>query len=277
MPDTHTLDLTMEEAIERLQPGRRPERNDLASVNNSSGREWDLNTPFEKAAELAEFGWREHIADVEAYLHKVKDVLRESWGTELDVCGEAVDIGAFLEGVPECMLSFSVPQTKAVRIVAAITARCDADAPRLLNRGIAIAAAVYALQCTGTPVSLVVGDWVSEGSNRFRNTVEVNPYGDYIDAGRIAFWLAHPAALRRCMFRFQEQEPDNVRRTFGFHSGGGYGKPTDPPPNSEELEGVVYIPFPETSGLSAYETPERAFKTIAEILASKGVTLNVKV
>ena len=277
MASTHTLDLSMEEAIERLQPDRTPPRNDLASVSNESSREWDLNTPFKEAARLAEVGWREHIEDVEAYLHKVKDVLRESWGTALDVCGEAVDVGAFLEGIPECMLSFAAPETKAVRIVAAISARSSADAPRLLNRGIAIAAAVYALQCTGTPVSLVVGDWVSGNGEQFRNTVEVNPYGDYIDAGRLAFWLGHPAALRRCMFRYQEQQPAGVRHTFGFYSGGGYGRLTDPPAGSEDGEGAVYVPFPETSALSDYETPERAFKTITDILASKGITLNVRV
>ncbi|MEY4702053.1 MAG: phage Whirlwind [Pseudomonadota bacterium] len=276
MTETRRIDLTMEEAIARLRPDQRPQRDDLASANSSSRIDWDLNTPFDRAAELAEFGWRERVGDVEAYLSEIKDVLRESWATELDVTGEAVDIGAFLEGVPECMLSFSVPQTQAVRIVASISARCSADAPRLLNRGIAIAAVVYALQCSGTPVSLAVGDWVSGHGQTFRNTVEVNPYGDYIDAGRLAFWLGHPAALRRCMFRYQEQEPDHVRQTFGFHSGGGYGTPTDPSSESEGMEGVVYIPFPETSRLSDYETPERAFRTIRDLLATKGITLQLR-
>lgn len=276
MEPKYKLDLSMDEAIARLQPGSRPGRNDLASSQNSASRDWDLNTPFEKAADLAEFGWRERVDDVEAYLLQIKDVLRDSWSTELDVSGEAVDVGAFLEGTPECMLSFTVPQAKAVRIVASITARCDADAPRLLNRGIAIAAAVYALQCGGSPVSLTVGEWITGGGEMFRNTVEVNPYGDYIDPGRLAFWLAHPAALRRCMFRYQEQEPEQVRRLFGFHSGGGYGRPADAPADSTDLEGAVYIPFPETSELSKYETPERAFQTIKEILAAKGIELHIK-
>lgn len=276
MKHTHADDLTMDEAISRLQPAKKPRREDLASVDNSSSMDWDLNTPFLKAAELAEFGWRERIPDIEAYLLKVKDVLNNSWETALDVSGEAVDVGAFLEGTPECMLSYTVPQTQAVRIVAGISARAGADAPRLLNRGIAIAAAVYALQCSGTPVSLTVGDWITGGDQLFRNTVEVNPFGDYIDAGRLAFWLGHPAALRRCMFRFQEQQSSEIRSTFGFYSGGGYGRPTDPPEDSADLHGAVYIPFPETSDLANYATPERAFQTVRELLASKGITLNMR-
>ncbi len=41
---------------------------------------------------------------------------------------------------------------------------------------------------------------------------------------------------------------------------------------SEDVNRVICIPYPETSTLWNYETPERAFHTIRELLAWKGVT-----
>ncbi len=275
----HLIHLSMEEALSRLQPGREP-NGSLSSADHASSRDWDLSTGFNAAVELAEGGWREKIPEVERCLSMVQRLVRESWSTQLDVAGECVDIGAYLEGEPECMLNYVVPDTKSVRIIASISARCSADAPRLFNRGIAIAAAVYALQCSGVPVSLAVGEWVSDensGSNRsiHETLVEVNPFGDYIDAGRLAFWLAHPAALRRCFFRFQEQQPENIRRYYGFLSSGGYGYPLDPPPIENDGVATAFIPFPETTALEDYETPQVAFRTIKKILAKQGIELSV--
>jgi hypothetical protein len=273
----HTeLHLTMGEAIDRLQPEKAPRTNDLASYNNSSSMEWDLNTNFSKAVKFAEFGWQEKIADVEAYLSQIQQLTNTAWTTNLDVAGESVDIGAYLEGEPECMLSYVVPEVKAVRIVASITARCTADAPRLLNRGIAIAAAVYALQCRGVPVSLVAAEWVSGSGGTHYTGVEINPFGDYIDTGRLAFWLGHPAALRRCFFRFQEQQPADIRDNFGFKSSRGYGTPIDPPKDAPAISDAVFIPFPETSDLNLYQTPDVAFKTVCEIFAKQGIDLAIR-
>jgi hypothetical protein len=268
----------MYEAIDRLQPDQAPRRNDMASELNTPSTEWDLKTDFKKAALLAEFGWREKVSDLEGYLTTVKELVRESWNTHLDVTGESVDIGAYLEGEPECMLNYVVPETKAVRIVANMSARCTADAPRLLNRGIAIAAAVYALQCSGVPVSLAAAEWVSPSrdSDTYTTLVEINPFGDYIDAGRLAFWLGHPAALRRCFFRFQEQESTPIREKFGFYKSSGYGVPVNPQADSPDLVDAIFITFPETSDLHLYQTPAKAFETIREILSKQGVDLAVR-
>lgn len=269
-------DLSMDDAIGRLRDEQRPSRSDLASVANDPSRSWDLNTNFNTARTLAEFGWKEKGQELERYLSIVQELTREGWHSHLDVGGECVDIGAYLEGEPECMMNFDVPVTRSVRIIANISARCSADAERLLNRGIAIAAAVYTLQANGMGVALSVGDWVSEynaGGDLHQTTVEVNPFGDYIDPGRLAFWLGHPAALRRCMFRYNEQESPAVRSTFGFHSGGGYGYPADPDVNAITADGTIFIPFPETSSLHLYATPQQAFDTVRKILEQQGITL----
>lgn len=277
MTHVDALHLTMGEAIDRLQPPAAPKRNDMASARSGASQSWDLGAGYEQAVTLAEFGWKREIPGLEGYLATVQQLVRGSWSTHLDVSGECVDIGAYLEGEPECMLNFVTPESRAIRIVANMSARCDADAPRLLNRGIAIAAAVYALQCSGVAVSLTAGEWVTGGGRVHETLIEINPFGDYIDAGRLAFWLGHPAALRRCFFRFQEQQPSEVRDRFGFHSGGGYGSPSDPPKDSAAIKDAIFIPYPQTEELGKYESPARAFATIHEILARQGVDLSVRV
>lgn len=273
MGSAFTKHLTMSEAIDALSDGQRPGGFQLSSVENSSSMSWDLNTSFESARQLAEFGWKEKGAELEKYLAIVQQVLQENWAVSLDVSGECVDIGAYLDGEPECMMTFLSPEPRSVKIIANISARSSADAPRLLNRGIAIAAAVYTLQAGGVGVSLSVGDWVRSGSAEHATTIEVNPFGDYIDPARLAFWLGHPAALRRCIFRYNEQESSDIRRTFGFSSGGGYGTPVDPDKAQFKEAGVVFLPFPETSALALYETPHRAFETVRAILKEQGVDL----
>ncbi len=274
MKTTHTDNLSLDDALFRLQPNQAPNRSDMASVNNCASEGWDLNTPFDRAVYLATHGWQERVEEVEACMRLVQQLVSDSWGASHDVAGDAVDVGAFLDGTPECMISFHTPKRQSVNMVVSISASASADAPRLFNRGIAIAAAVYALQCAGTPVSLRVFESCTSGGERFNTSIEVNPFGNYLDPARLAFWLSHPAALRRCFFRYQEQAPTKIRETFGFHCGGGYGKPADPPKDSEEIRDSVYVPFPTTESLSLYQTPHKAFETIAAILAERGVSIH---
>ena len=271
--------MDLDEALSRLQPRRRPRRDDLASENNETSNRWDLNTNFDQARELAEVGWEEKAGELDNYMNTISQLVEGGWSTHWDVAGECVDVGAFLEGEPECMLNFNLPKVKTVKMVVNLSARCSADAPRLLNRGIAVASAVYALQASGVAVSLQGAEWVSgEGRNGVRGLhetmIELNRFGQYIDPARLAFWLGHPATLRRCIFRFNEQQSPAIREQFGFETHGGYGRPEDIDQQTLNERGYVYLPFPETDDLDRYETPKRAFEEVQRILAGQGINLS---
>jgi hypothetical protein len=100
-------------------------------------------------------------------------------------------------------------------------------------------------------------------------------FGEYINPARLAFWAAHPAALRRCIFRYNEQQPDQIREQFGFHDSAGYGGPGDIDV-TKLPSGTVYIPFPQTHMLEQYySTPELALKTVLKEFQSKGVSIDI--
>ncbi|MCO6429982.1 MAG: hypothetical protein J5J00_03910 [Deltaproteobacteria bacterium] len=269
--------MTFGEALRRLEDDRRPTTRDLSSESNSRSMHWDLNTGFGEAVSLAKWGWPEKREDIQRYFGEVQRLVDQQVRMRLDVAGEAVDVGAFLEGEPECMLSYQAPEMRSLKVIVNLSARFDSDARTLLNRGIAVASLVYALQSSGVGVSLAVGEWVHDGRRSIHETiVEVNQYSEYIDPGRLAFWIAHPAALRRCIFRYQEQRSPEVRERFGFQEGGGYGKPVDPDTSRFKEEGTVFIPYPDPNALELYETPEKAFDTVRKIAAKQGVHLGTR-
>jgi hypothetical protein len=264
--------LSYSEALERLN---RPAPGRCASTENNSSTSWDLNTDFDHARTLANRGWMDKAAELEGYMTSVNDLDYGGFQTSLDVTGECVDVGAYLAGEPECMMSMAVPAKRSITFVVNVSFSAACDARQLLNRGIAVAAAVYALQCNGVSVSLKVGSWVDDHNGHVHETfIEINQYGEYISPARLAFWLAHPASLRRCIFRINEHEADDVRHRFGFYSGQGYGYPCDPPEGKIPTEGdSVFIPFPQIGDVARYDTPDVAFEEIRKILADQGIEL----
>ncbi len=269
--------MTLPEALLRLGDAHCPTTRDLASVENNSSASWDLNTTFNTAREYAEMGWKEKADELRDMMSRVFKYSHENTASNWDVTGECVDIGRFMTGEPECMLNHNVPEIRTTKIMVNIAAVCDADARLLFNRGIGIAAAVYALQANGITVCLHVGESVSSRSGRYDNhetMIEVNGFDQYIDPARLAFWLSHPAALRRCIFRYNEQQNSEIRSDFGFRTYGGYGTPSEMNAKQLEEDGFIYIPFPRTASLSDYQTPESAFQAVSKLLLEQGLDLS---
>ena len=272
--------MTLNQAVERLSPRNRPHRRDLSSEIDKAQPSWDLNAGFGEACRLAREGWQQKAAElwrnVQALALETEYGIRAAY----DVSGDSVDIGRFLEGEPECMLSHEATTRNTVQVLVNISARCNAPAELLFNRGIAIAAVIHALQGAGRNVSLMVTDTVMPSNDPWSNDlhetiVEVGTAGEYLNPARIAFWLAHPAALRRCMFRFNEQQDSDVREKFGFFHGSGYGRPTDNV-QAHTAEDVVYIPFPETSTLYSYTDAKSALGRVIERFKEKGIPISVR-
>jgi hypothetical protein len=101
-------------------------------------------------------------------------------------------------------------------------------------------------------------------------------FGEYINPGRLAFWAAHPAALRRCIFRYNEQQDPEIRDRLGFKDGWGYGSPRDIE-IGKLPQGTVYIPFAETEELRRhYASPRLALKRVVEEFKAKGVPIEIQ-
>jgi hypothetical protein len=274
--------MTLAEALRRLAPEAAPP-GPKSSCDHYESTSWDLNTNFGAAVALARDGWRERAEELERMMVQIRDLAPAGFSFGYDVTGESVDLGAYLAGEPECMITMEPPAVRNLALVVNISARCSADARLLLNRGMAIASLVYSLQAGAYGVSLRIAEWVtpSESGSTFHETmIEINQPGEYIDPARLAYWLGHPAVLRRCVFRFNEQQPRDVRDRYGFRSDSGYGKPSNPPPNAFTGEGAleggaVLIPFPDSDDLQNYETPQKALQRISQIVAEQGLKVQL--
>jgi hypothetical protein len=273
-----TDQLSLSEAVNRLSDKERPRRDDLASHNNASSESWDLNTSFSEASDLALVGWQEKAEELWRYVKALAPKTDTGIAERFDVSGGAVDVGRFLSGEPECMLTQTVTPLSAVKIMVNISASAGIDARLLFNRGIALAAIIHSLQSSGRSVSLSVGESVQSSSytQDIHNTViELQRFGEYINPGRLAFWVAHPAALRRCIFRYNEQQDGEILRRMGFYDdGGGYGQPRDFDPSIVPQEAVA-LPHLEYSNRYRYETPERAIEHLVEEFNKQGIPINL--
>jgi hypothetical protein len=270
-------------ALERLGDDMQPSTARLASRDTPSDTLWDLGADFIEARRLALLGWTQKVETMVRQIEVLRLSMDSSISDLFDVSGEAVEIGRFLANEPECMFAQQVTPELTVSILLNIVAVCDAQAQFLFNRGIAVAALVRALQSTGRSVSVSIGvavaidDHPSRNSQRHVTIVNIQDHGDLMSPGRLAFWLAHPAALRRCILRFNEQQPQETRQKFGFHMLGGYGVPCEIPRQCIPKD-VVYIPFVSTEVLhSHYGSPERALQTLVRELNNKKDLLRVSV
>lgn len=200
----------------------------------SSGQSWDLAVGWEGALDLARNGWSEGRPEADAMVNQIvaslAEVIETAFEPVHDVEGGAVDMAAFLEGEPECMMRFEIAEHSAhrevIRIIVSTTCSGGISASIVRNRGLAVAALVDLIARCGRSVELYCENPVGYGNKshgRHTLLVKVKPAEGYLDIDQILFAIAHPAFQRRLAFSAQDQETEQIRNEYGFHTSGGYG------------------------------------------------------
>ena len=268
----HATNLTLEELLQKASPASAPPRTGLCSITERPTLKWDLLTDYDQAFLLAREGWSERAEQLQSLSVDLARTQHTVATTLMDVQGGAVDVGAFLAGEPECMISHSVQNPRMIKFVVHIGASCKVPAEQLFNRGVGIAATILSLQSLGHPVSLTVAEWITTPTKDeiLETTIEISRTSEYLNPAKLAFWLAHPAALRRIIFRINEHESPALREKFAISSSGGYGWPVNPPQDRLDEE-TVFVPWPGDRVLS---TPGAGFELIRETLLKQGVALS---
>ena len=268
----HSTHLTLEEALQKAAPASAPARAGLRSIDQRPTLEWDLGTGYDQAFLLAREGWSERAEQLQALSVDLARTQNPVATPLMDVEGGAVDVGAFLAGEPECMISHSVQYPRMIKFVVHIGAVWNVPAEQLFNRGVGLAATIVSLQSLGHPVSLTVGEWITNSAKEeiLETTIEISRTSEYLNPAKLAFWLAHPAALRRIIFRMNELENPSLRDKFNISPSGGYGRLLNPPQDRFD-EDSVFVPWPGDRVLS---TPASGFEFIREILMKQGVALS---
>ncbi len=186
---------------------------------------------WSEALRLAVDGWplALHEADVTV------GALREragigSWATTLeptwDVTGSEVDVGAYLAGVPECMVD-AVPRRTSTRgrvVTFVVPATYLNTTPHELvrNRGIALATLCAAIIGAGHSVEIWSGWSCMVGPDRHTAMARVISAGEPLDVGRLVFAVAHPLMCRRLWFAVWDAQERALARRMNADN---YGAP----------------------------------------------------
>ncbi|GAA4030379.1 hypothetical protein GCM10022247_64330 [Allokutzneria multivorans] len=208
-----------------------------APPSTSRGKARDFATEWagatwEEAVRLGRDGWAVALQEADITVGQLREraglgstitVLEPSW----DVTGSEVDVGAYLAGVPECMVD-AVPRQvsrrgKVITFVIPMSYSSKVRHECIVNRGLALATLCAAIIEAGHSVEIWSGDagLVNPGT-RYRAMVRVISAGEPLDVGRLIFATAHPAMCRRLALGLWDAQPPEIALAM---RGAEYGWP----------------------------------------------------
>lgn len=261
----------------------------------TTDREWSGGT-LDNSVKLAREGWGEIRDDVERIkLHVTAltdaETVSDTFGFTYDVAGQAIDMGRYMEGQPECMLE-SVLQPvarkgKVVRVLVPVDFTSEVEPKQAMRRGAGIVALVdslakahYTLEVwaimsgkgsgSGGPSSYKAN---GKSANRWTYIVKVASAAMPYDPAAVAFGLGHCSMLRRLAFSVLNQENDDMRafNNITDSGGGSYGgvsrtRLTDLPMDSQTAPTIV-LPDLDSRTAREWDTDEKIATWINEQVA----------
>lgn len=152
-------------------------------------------------------------------------------------CGEDVDVGRFIGGIPENMIDWQLREYKGgkggrtVKLLVNVTSSASIMSDAAFFRGAIAMAFSDVLESYGYRVEV----WIGEVG--IQNPANTNIYvraciksaSQPFDVDRIAFATSHPAVQRRLFFRIYEQQKTQDWEVATWHYGAG-GSFNDPDP-----------------------------------------------
>lgn len=208
------------------------------SIPNGYSRRKDARWPgasWEESIQLAIDGWPLALDEADVTVAELREsaglsrnvtVLEPTW----DVTGAEVDIGAYLAGVPECMID-AVPREisrrgKVITFVVPAGYSHFVKHDVIINRGLALATLCAAIIDAGHSVEIwsEFAGWLTHHRirQRFRSATRVIEAGEPFDVGRLIFAVAHPAMLRRLWMGVWDAQPAEVASAMKRNA---YGHP----------------------------------------------------
>jgi len=227
---------------------------------------------FDEAIEYARHGWPEGANKAKALLDRltIDPPSAPHSQTYHDVSGSYVDVGEFVQGVPECMVDFREDKRPA-RFAHIVVAACYAASFRAssaIQRGVTIAAIIDALEAQGIRCTVDLHFTVKNESKTDQIDIHLALKEAHapLNLDTLTFGIAHPAYLRRLIFGAMEHLPRERHREFSIRSGGGYGKVAPIP----VVPGAIMFNMPNPSeDWSEQRTIERIQEALAATLTGR--------
>jgi hypothetical protein len=260
-------------------PAVRARSSRLSDAEHSAA--WSGTDTFEEALTLARDGWAEGAERA----REITGALVSAIGSQIEIqdiaysyTGAFVDINKALEGEPECCGNFENvlvdgPSSRLLHIVYNIAASYGISAATIESRGASIVALVELMEqagirCKVTAVSALTESTGAVQTDKITTStrVTVKAYDQTVDSYRLAFMLAHPAALRRLMFSAAEIDPEHTA-SVNY----AYGHPADCPPKER---GDVYIERMLSGPSVNWNDPGSCQAWIVATLKAQGISIN---
>lgn len=240
------------------------------STGTHASEDWDMGVGYKGAVRLAREGWPEGLELIAPVLARVDELVAHAMPEPqpvYDVVGDAPDVGAYLAGVPENMLTQEEAEGRhrLVRLLVNVSASWGVSSATIRARGTLACALADALERAGyrCEIFAVFSTDTRDGKHRsFTVRTLLKRAEEPLCMDRIVFALVHPAFMRRILFRIVEQIPDEDFRE-SFIGNGGYGRPA----SIVGDKGDVVI-----SEMYGHDwTAERIAEEVARYLAEVGV------
>jgi hypothetical protein len=220
---------------------------------------------FDEALTLARRGWTDGANKARKFQGSLSETIstqsapKGTWRKTMT--GGAIRVPAYIQGRPDCFLTYKqVRETKFITMVYTGGASGGIDAEVLVRKGTMVAAAIDLLEARNIRVKLVLGYNNNEVTELY---VTLKEHSESLDLDRIAFFIAHPSALRRIRFAFYETIEDSFIRS----AGNGNGRSYDP-----TFKGDVFIPRSFLTE-SQWSSVESTMEHIRQLLKVKGIEL----
>jgi hypothetical protein len=228
------------------------------SIADADSRRTDVEwqgASWEETIRLAVDGWPLALDEADVTVGELREsaglshsvtVLEPTW----DVTGSEVDVGAYLAGVPECMVD-AVPRQisrrgKVITFLVPAVYSHRVEHHVIINRGLALATLCAAIIDAGHSVEIWSG-WAAilrQSGQRFGAVARVIAAGEPFDVGRLIFAVAHPAMLRRLWFGIWDGQPAELAaaiRTEAYGNPPYACEPTDLPAEITEPYVFPYL------------------------------------
>jgi len=208
-------------------------------------KDWSGADTYRDARALALDGWDEGVKRLTDLRDQLIDDLSRTLpipAISHDTHGFAPDVGAFVVGDPEDMLTWTtrMGSRRQHHIVMNFGVHCGITTDAMILRGLLVAGLVDALEYLGHRCRVDAVLFVSS-SDTLTVLTHIKRENEVLDLERLTFACAHPAMLRRLGLGVMETLPPEVHRRIGIP--GGYGRPGNDPKTylDEDERGDIYI------------------------------------
>lgn len=207
-----------------------------------SDTDWRYSRDYARAVYLATNGWDEASEKMSKKVkisNTVSSTVRSS-RPAYGVVGSQASVPRYLQGIPTNMVSrqTTYSKQKVVTITKGISYAGSCSPKFIMEESIKALELIQALESKGQRVRLNVMLASTQGDKSSICKICVKQPDERLNISKIAFPLAHPAMLRRFLFKWIEVDP-----FIKFDLGSAYGYPSDLETKKRALqENEYYIP-----------------------------------